>query len=77
MKQVDFIKRYISLYIDGFKHPSKLPKKLLLIIIIKLFIILIILKTFFFQDFLSSKYKTEEEKSKHILNILTNQNQKE
>jgi len=74
---VDFIKRYVSLYIDGFKHPSKLPKKLLLIIIIKLFIIFAILKLFFFQDFLDSKYQTEEEKSKHIINILTNQKQKE
>jgi len=74
---MNFLKQYISLYIDGFKHPSKLPKKLFLIIIIKLFIIFAILKIFFFQDFLNSKYQTEEEKSKHILNILTNQEQKE
>jgi sensor histidine kinase regulating citrate/malate metabolism len=74
---MNFLKQYISLYIDGFKHPSKLPKKLLLIIIIKLFIIFAILKLFFFQDFLDSKYQTEEEKSKHIINILTNQEQKE
>ena len=47
-----------------------LGKTLWAIIIIKLFIMFFVLKLFFFKDALR-EYKTEEEKSRHVINELT------
>lgn len=47
-------------------------RKLWVIILIKLFIIFFILKIFFFPDFLGSKYKTDKEKSDHVIEQLIN-----
>jgi hypothetical protein len=66
-----FFHQFISLYIDGFKNPGILGKRLWMIIIIKLFIIFFVLKLFFFPDFLKKNFSTEKERSEHILNELT------
>jgi hypothetical protein len=36
-----------------------------------LFIMFVILKIFFFPDFLKSNFETDEERSEHVLEILT------
>ena len=46
-------------------------KKLWTIIIIKLFIMFVILKLFFFKDFLSEKFKTDEEKGNYVIEQFT------
>jgi hypothetical protein len=40
-----------------------------------LFIMFAILKLFFFPNFLNSNYKTDQEKSDHIINEITKVNQ--
>lgn len=49
----------------------KIGKTLWLIILIKLFIMFAIFKVFFFENFLSSNFAEEEQKSKHVLEQLT------
>jgi len=71
---MNFIRKVISFYLDGFKNQSRLSRKLWLIIFIKLFIMFAILRLFLFPDFLNSKYNTEEEKSDHVINNLIRQN---
>jgi hypothetical protein len=46
-------------------------KKLWAIIIIKLIILFLILKLFFFPDFLKTNFKTDEERSNHVIEQLT------
>ena len=46
-------------------------KKLWTIIIIKLFIMFFILRIFFFHDFLKSKFNSDQEKGKYVLEQLT------
>ena len=64
-----FIKIF-RFYYNGFKNMTW-GKSLWLIIIIKLFIMFFILKIFFFKDHLDSNFKTEAEKSNHVINELT------
>jgi hypothetical protein len=66
------IKNIFYFYIDGFKNQSKLSRRLWLIILIKLFIMFAILKLFFFPNFLNTNFSSDEEKSDHIINVLTN-----
>lgn len=70
---MNFIKRVISFYIEGFREQSSLSRRLWLIILIKLFIMFAILRLFLFPDFLGSRYETDAEKSEHVLNELTKQ----
>ncbi len=60
------------MYIDGFRNISKLGVKLWIIIFIKLFIMFAVLKVFFFNNYLDSKFETDEEKSEYVLDKLTN-----
>jgi hypothetical protein len=50
---------------------NRLGKRLWLIILIKLFIMFVLLKIFFFQDFLTSKFENDKQKSDYIINIIT------
>ena len=61
------------LYKEGLKNQSKLGRKLWILVAIKLFIMFAILKVFFFPNFLKDNFETDEEKSNHIINVLTNQ----
>ena len=47
-------------------------KSLWVIIIIKLFIIFFVLKLFFFPDLLKKNYRNDEDRSRHVLEQLTN-----
>ena len=48
-------------------------RKLWAIILIKLFIIFIVLKLLFFPDLLKKNYRTDEERSNHVIEKLTTQ----
>lgn len=63
------LKRVWMFYYDGFRSMT-VGKTLWIIIGIKLFIMFFILKLFFFRPELA-KYKTEEEKSKVVIENLT------
>jgi hypothetical protein len=66
----NLFKKVINFYADGFRTMSVSNRKLWVIILIKLFIMFAILKVFFFPDFLDSKYKTDDEKSEHVIEQL-------
>jgi flagellar basal body-associated protein FliL len=59
-----------QLYYQGFKSMT-LGKKLWTIIIIKLVIIFLVLRLFFFPNFLKSNFKTDEQRSNHVIEQLT------
>ncbi|HBG23864.1 MAG: DUF4492 domain-containing protein [Bacteroidetes bacterium GWF2_41_61] len=63
------VKRIWLFYYEGFKSMT-LGKTLWAIILIKLFIMFFVLKLFFFKSELSV-YPTKEEKSKHVIEKLT------
>jgi uncharacterized membrane protein len=61
-------------YIDGFKDLSGWGRSVWIIILIKLFILFVIIRLFFMPDFLRKNYKTDEQRSRHVLENLTNSN---
>ncbi|MFZ4581468.1 MAG: DUF4492 domain-containing protein [Paludibacter sp.] len=65
-----FKKLYVF-YRDGFKSMT-VGKTLWTIAIVKLFIMFAILKVFFFPNFLNTNFKTNEEKSNHVVKELIN-----
>jgi hypothetical protein len=71
---IPFISKLISFYYDGFRNMSEWGNKVWLIIIIKLFIIFAVLKLFFFPDFLNRKFQNDDQRSKYVLENLTNSN---
>jgi hypothetical protein len=58
-------------YYDGFKSMT-IGKTLWKIIIIKLIIMFAVLKLIFFNNYLDSKFHTEEEKANYVLEQITN-----
>jgi uncharacterized membrane protein len=65
-----FLKRLFDFYYQGFRGMTT-GKKLWIIILIKLFIIFVVLRLFFFPDFLRSNFRTDEERSNHVIDHLT------
>jgi len=57
-------------YVQGFKSMT-MGKKLWAIILIKLIILFLVLKLFFFPDYLKTNFKTDEERSDHVIEQLT------
>jgi len=57
-------------YYQGFKSMT-IGKKLWVIIILKLIILFLVLKLFFFPNFLQTNFKTDEERSNHVIEQLT------
>lgn len=51
-------------------------KQAWLVILIKLFVMFIILKLFFFPNFLKTNFNTDQDRSNHVLENLTNINNK-
>ncbi|MBM3419900.1 MAG: DUF4492 domain-containing protein [Bacteroidetes bacterium] len=58
-------------YYDGFRTMPPWGRKMWLIILVKLFIMFAVLKLLFFPDYLGSRFKTDEEKSNHVLEQIT------
>jgi hypothetical protein len=58
-------------YFDGFKDLSVWGRSVWIIILIKVFILFVIIRLFFMPDFLKKNYKTDELRSKHVLENLT------
>lgn len=69
------INSIVSFYVNGFRDMSKQGRTLWTIILIKLFIMFIVLKLFFFSNFLNSNYDNELDKSNHVINEITQQNE--
>ncbi len=65
------LNRIFRFYYEGFTTMSWWGKRIWIILLIKLFVIFIVLKLFFFPDFLKKNYKTDEQRSKHVLEQLT------
>lgn len=68
-----FIRIY-RFYAEGFKGMPRWGKQVWLVVLIKLFIMFAILKIFFFPNFLKTNFKTDAERSDHVLENLTNVN---
>jgi len=67
----NLITKVFRFYYEGFKSMT-VGKTLWIIIIIKLFIMFFILKIFFFPNILKKNFKTDEERSNHVIEQLTN-----
>ena len=67
---VSLLGRIFRFYYEGFTTMSWWGKRIWLILLIKLFVIFIILKLFFFPDFLKKNYRTDEQRSEHVLEQL-------
>jgi hypothetical protein len=65
------IKKLFIFYYEGFRSMTW-GRKLWGIILIKLFIMFAILKIFFFPDILKRDFETDEQRSNHVLEQITN-----
>jgi len=65
------VKKVFKFYYDGFRNMTW-GRKLWGIVLLKLFIMFAILKIFFFPDILKRDFSTDEERSEHVLEQLTN-----
>lgn len=63
------IKRFFSLYTEGFKNMTW-GRQLWIIILIKLIIMFAVLKIFFFPNFLNTTFESDEERAEHVLEQL-------
>lgn len=64
------LKKIFNFYYDGFRSMT-LGRKLWIIILVKLVVIFIVFRIFFFQDFLDSRFGTQQEKSDYVIDELT------
>ena len=64
------MKKYLYLYIDGFKN-MRIGKLLWKIIALKFIVFILIMKVFFFPNFLKTNFSTDEQRSAHVLKNLT------
>ena len=72
VKKENIVLRIWRFYIGGFKNMSNWGRQVWIIILIKLFIMFVILKIFFFPNFLKTNFSTDEERSQHVLEEITN-----
>ena len=70
-KTKNIFHRIWRFYFDGFKDMGKWGKQVWIIILIKLFIMFAILKIFFFPNFLETNFNSDQERSNHVLENLT------
>jgi hypothetical protein len=68
------IKKIFSFYKEGFTHMPSWGRQAWLVIAVKLFVMFFILKLLFFPNFLKTHFKTDQERSNHVLENLTNIN---
>lgn len=71
MSKRNLISRIFLFYYEGFKSMT-IGRTLWTIIIIKLIIMFGILKIFFFPNFLKRNFDNDEDRSRHVIEQLTN-----
>jgi len=65
-------KRVTSLYTEGFRNMPLWGRSLWLIVLIKVFIMFAVFKLVFFPNYLKTNFSNDEERSKHVIEQLTN-----
>jgi len=63
-------KRLYGFYLDGFRS-MVLGRTLWKLIVLKLFLIFAVLKLFFFSNYLEKNFRSDAERSAHVLDNLT------
>ena len=71
MKSENVVQRIWKFYLSGFRDLSNWGKQVWIIILVKLFIMFVILRIFFFPDFLKSNFDNDQDRSEHVMEILT------
>lgn len=71
MKSENIVQRVWKFYLSGFKNMSNWGKQVWIIILVKLFIMFVVLRIFFFPDFLKSNFDNDQDRSEHVIEILT------
>ena len=64
------MRKFLALYIEGFKNLSELGKKLWMIIIIKFIIFFVVVKMLFFPDILHETFKNDHQRSEFVMKNL-------
>ena len=64
--------RIWNFYYEGFRDMNAWGKQVWIVILIKLFIMFLVLKLFFFPNVLKKNFDTDEQRSEHVLENLTN-----
>ncbi|WP_372775702.1 DUF4492 domain-containing protein [Mangrovibacterium sp.] len=72
MSKQNVFSRVWRFYVEGFKNMSGWGKQVWIVILLKLFIMFFVLKMFFFPNFLKTNFETDEQRSEHVLDNLTN-----
>lgn len=71
---MNLLRKVYRFYTEGFTSMPNWGRQVWLVILIKLFIMFAILKIFFFPNFLKTNFKTDTDRSNHVLENLTNVN---
>jgi uncharacterized membrane protein len=72
MKEPNVLVRVWKFYFEGFRNMSGWGKQVWIVILLKLFVMFFVLKLFFFPNFLKTNFDTDEQRSEHVLDNLTN-----
>lgn len=64
------MKRFLYLYVDGFRNMGILGKTLWVVILVKFFVMFFLFKFFFFEDYLGAKFDTDEERTEYVIENL-------
>ena len=67
---MSIFKRIWLFYYEGFKNMPKWGRLMWTIILIKGFIVFIIVRSLFFPNYLKTNFKTDKERSEHVINEL-------
>ena len=65
------IKKFINLYIEGFRNIGNTGKQLVGILFLKILIFFVIMKLLFFPNILNKNYRTDAERADHVIEQLT------
>ncbi len=71
MKSENVVQRVWKFYLSGFRDMSNWGRQVWIIILVKLFIMFVILRIFFFPDFLKSNFDNDQDRSEHVMEVLT------
>jgi hypothetical protein len=63
--------RIFRFYYDGFRSMPKWGRQMWVIILLKLFIMFAVFRLFFFPNYLKSNFDSDDERSRHVIERLT------